>query len=195
MKIILLLYVSQILPGFETCSLTKQANLGGYFIVGERFGFAGSFKARISSNFDAGIKPAFLFKGNHDTKAGIGMDGNLKFHIFRKTAEYPFNISIIPHAGIYFEEELFHFSFLTDILFDFPIPLEEKLYLIPYTAGGLGMGFESKEKHGETQTDAYPSLEIKLGFLFKFTEKTGFFTEIFVSSFNTAFGMGINLEI
>lgn len=195
MKIILMLILNQVLPGFETCQLTPRANFGAYFIVGNRFGFAGSFKTRLGHNFDAGLKPAFLFKGNGNTKVGIGVDGNFKFHVFKKTSEYPFNVSIIPHSGIYFEENLFHFSLLTDVIFDFPIPLENRLYIVPYVGGGLGMGFESKEKQGERVTDVYPSLEIKMGFLFRFTKKTGLFTEIFLSSFNTAFGMGINFEI
>lgn len=195
MKIFMILIFHQILPGFETCSLTQRASFGSYFIVGERFGFAGSFKTRIGDNFDAGIKPAFLLKSNNDTKVGVGIDGNFKFRIFRKTIEYPFNISLIPHLGIYFEEKLSHFCFLTDVLFDFPIPLENRLYLVPYIGGGLGMGFESKERRGETKTQVYPSVEIKLGFLFKFARKTGLFTEIFLSSFNNAFGIGINFEI
>ncbi|MEO0283377.1 MAG: hypothetical protein ABIM03_05695, partial [candidate division WOR-3 bacterium] len=61
--------------------------------------------------------------------------------------------------------------------------------------GGMGIGFESKEIKGENETDVYPGVEVKLGFLFKFTQKTSLFSEIFISTFNSAFGLGVNFEI
>lgn len=195
MKIFLALIINQIVPGFNVCEPVKNTGFGGYFLVGERFGFCASFEVRLSENLEGGIKPAFLFKSDGDTKAGIGVDGDLNFILFKSKKDYPFNISIIPHTGFYFEEKLLHFFFLTDFLIDYKIPLEDKLEIIPYGGGGMGIGFESKEVRGENETEVYPGVEVKLGFLFKFTPKTGIFSEIFISTFNSAFGVGINFEI
>ncbi|MEO0231442.1 MAG: hypothetical protein ABIM29_02755 [candidate division WOR-3 bacterium] len=195
MKMFLVLIINQIVPGFNVCEPVKNTGFGAYFLVGERFGFCASFEVRLSENLEGGIKPAFLFKSNGDTKAGIGVDGNLNFLVFKSKKDYPFNISVIPHTGFYFEEKLLHFFFLTDFLIDYKIPLEDKLEIIPYGGGGMGIGFESKEIKGENETDVYPGVEVKLGFLFKFTQKTSLFSEIFISTFNSAFGLGVNFEI
>ena len=195
MKIFLALIINQIVPGFNVCEPVKNNGLGAYFVVGERFGFCLSFEVRLSENLEGGIKPAFLFKSDKNTKAGTGFDGNLNFLAFKGKKDYPFNISIIPHTGFYFEEKLLHFFFLTDFLLDYKIPLENKLEIIPYGGGGMGISFESKEIKGENVTEVYPGVEVKLGILFKFTPKTGLFSEIFISTFNSAFGVGVNFEI
>lgn len=193
MKIFLVLMINQIVPGFDICEPVKNTRFGTYFVAGERFGFCTSFEVRLGENSEGGIKPAFLFKTNRETNAGIGIDGNLNFIVFKSKKDYPFNISIIPHTGFYFEEKLLHFFFLTNFLIDYKIPLEDKLEIIPYGGGGMGIGFESKG--GENETEVYPGVEVKLGFLFKFTPKTGLFSEIFISTFNAAFGVGVSFEI
>ncbi len=195
MKIFLVLIMNQIVPGFNVCEPVKNTGFGIYFVAGERFGFCTSFEARLSENLEGGIKPAFLFKSDRDTKAGIGIQGDLNFLVFKGKKDYPFNISIIPYTGFYFEEKLLHFFFLTDFLLDYKIPLEDKLQIIPYGGGGMGIGFESREIKGENETEVYPAVCVKLGFLFKFTTKTGLFSEIFISTFNSAFGVGVNFEI
>jgi len=195
MKLFLFLFFTQIVPGFETSSLVKNTGFGFYFILGERFGLCSSFKARFGENLEGGIKPAFLFKMNNETEPGVGVDANLKFLIFKRTKDYPFNFSLIPHSAIYFEKNLFHFSFIIDFLIDYPISLENEFEIIPYGGGGLGIDFESKEVRGENKVDVYPGIEVKIGSLFKFTKKSGIFTEIFISSFNSAFGLGVHFEI
>jgi len=195
MKILLVFFFTQIIPGFETSSCVRNTGFGFYFVLGERFGLCSSFKARLGENLEGGIKPAFLFKTNGETKAGVGADAFLKFLVFKRTKDYPFNFSLIPHSALYVEKNLFHFSFIMDFLIDYPIPLEKEFEIIPYGGGGLGIDFESKEIKAENKVDVYPGIEVKIGSLFKFTKKSGIFTEIFISSFNSALGLGVHFEI
>jgi hypothetical protein len=195
MKILISLFFVQIVPGFETSSLVKNTGFGFYFVLGERFGLCSSFEARLGENTQGGIKPAFLFKSNQETKAGVGVDGFLKFLIFKRTKDYPFNFSLIPHSAFYVEKNLFHFCFIMDFLIDYPIQLEKEFEIIPYGGGGLGIDFESKEIKGENKVDVEPGIEVKIGSLFKFTKKSGIFTEIFISNFNSALGLGVHFEI